>query len=186
MIPCDEQAKRAYRAGLLAAYGRWERSDGTPHAPEAWFTILFEATAQEAHTVEEMVALSAFAFVERITACTPEAAEALQGPMACEVLRYARETLSEEALATPESANAYFRTLRHHFRDVAGLRGQQVMFPIRAALTGTMVGPCLGVVASLLGAARAAQRLEEALRALEHQAEPPCICLTGRALEARP
>jgi len=41
-------------------------------------------------------------------------------------------------------------------------------------------------VASLLGAARAAQRLEEALRALEHQAEPPCICFTGRALEARP
>ncbi len=182
MIACDESVREAYRAGLEAAYGRWERAEGTVHTPEAWFAILCEAVAQEAKTLEEMVALSAFAFVERLTAYTPEAVEALQGPMALEVLRRAREALTEEALATPESANAYFRVLRHHFRDAAGLRGKLVMFPIRAALTGTMVGPCLGVVASLLGARRAAQRLEEAIQALERKTESPCICLMGRAL----
>lgn len=181
MIVCDKPLREAFRAALVAAYGRWERSEGTAHAPEAWFTILCEAVAQEAKTLDEMVMLSAFAFVERIEAYTPEAAEALQGPMALEILCRAYETLSEEALATPESANAYFRALRHHFRDTAGLRGKLVMFPIRAALTGTMVGPCLGVVGSLLGKVRTAQRLREAILSLEGTASKPCICLMGQA-----
>lgn len=181
MIACDETVREAYRAALVATYGRWERAEGTAYAPEAWFATLCEATAQESATLDEMVERGAFAFVERIAAFTPEAAEALQGPMALEVLCYAREALSEKALATPESANAYFRTLRHHFRDAAGLRGKLVMFPIRAALTGTMVGPCLGVVASLLGAVRSAQRLDEAIRALVCTASQSCICSKGQA-----
>jgi glutamyl/glutaminyl-tRNA synthetase len=51
-----------------------------------------------------------------------------------------------------------------------GLRGRDVMFPIRAALTGTMVGPCLGVVASLLGYERCRGRLREALTGLQYEA----------------
>lgn len=181
MITCDETIRNTYRAALIATYGRWEQAEGTAYAPEAWFATLCEAVAQEAQSLDEMVALSAFAFMECIEVYTPGAAEALRGPMALEVLRCAREALSEEALRTPETANGYFRALRHHFRDAAGLRGKLVMFPIRAALTGTMVGPCLGVVASLLGMARTVRRLEEAICALERPDFTPCICLVGQA-----
>jgi len=150
----------AFRAQLELAYGCWHRAEGTAHAPEAWFKILYDATAQEAATAQEMAALSAFAFVERIERCTEEAAAALKRPEADCVLVHCLQTLSEQALATPESANGYLRQVRHHFRDRYGMRGKLVMFPLRAALTGTMIGPCLGVVTSLLGCERCRQRLE--------------------------
>jgi glutamyl/glutaminyl-tRNA synthetase len=111
-----------------------------------------------------MAALSAFAFVERVDACTAEANEALRGPLACDVMQLCLDTLTDEALATPASANAYLRHLRHSWRSRRGMRGKLVMFPLRAALTGTMVGPCLGVVTSLLGRERCCGRLEARLR----------------------
>lgn len=152
------------RLRLMKVYGRWEHSEGTAYIPEAWFEVLAGALQQEANTFEQMVALSEFAFVERVSSFTPEAQQALKEEWSPIVLRRCREALTEEALATPTSAQDFFRDLRHEFRDRAGLRGRQVMFPLRAALTGTMVGPCLGVVASLLGLARCLRRLEDALK----------------------
>lgn len=151
------------RAQLELAYGRWHRAEGTAHTPEDWLSILYHATAQEAATAEEMAALSAFAFLDRVEHLSEEAAAALQGPDADQVLSYVLQTLNEESLTTPESANAYLRQVRHRFRDLCGLRGKLVMFPLRAALTGTMIGPCLGVVISLLGSERCRQRIRARL-----------------------
>jgi glutamyl/glutaminyl-tRNA synthetase len=150
-----------YRAALLAAYGRLECAEGTAHAPEAWFATLRNATALESHTVEQMVALSAFAFVERVCVRTSEAEAALDDAARSRVLGLCRESMSEQDLCSPEAAKAFFQRLRHALREADGLRGRQVMSIIRAALTGSMVGPCLGIVASLLGHERMLRRLEE-------------------------
>ncbi len=151
------------RPRLVAAYGRWEAAEGTAHRPETWLALLSGAAQEEAATLNEMVALGVFALAESPSPLSEEARAALQEPCVPQVLAHALGTLDAEALATPEAANARLRELRHHWRDTAGLRGRQVMFPLRAALTGSLVGPCLGIVTSLLGLARCRQRIEEAL-----------------------
>ena len=185
------------RPRLEAAYGCWERSQGTGHNPWSWYRILVDATQAEANTVEEMVELSHFAFLDQVTDLTEEANQALADQSAAAVLRRCQQTLTDEDLATPSNANAYFRELRHQFRDEQGLRGKQVMFPLHAALTGSLRGPCLGVVGSLLGVTRCQKRLADALAALDPngaatRAQPilvgahahparQCICTSGRA-----
>jgi glutamyl-tRNA synthetase len=151
------------RPRLEAAYGRWENSADTAHSAESWYHILVDAVREEAATLNEMVSISEFALVSRVADRTPEAGNALADEWAPAVMRYCRDMLTDEALRTPLTANEFFRQVRHHFRDSAGIRGRLVMFPLRAALTGTLKGPCLGVVGSLLGAGRCIQRLEDAL-----------------------
>ncbi len=151
------------RPRLLSAYGRWEAAEGTSHDAETWLALLVGAAQEEAATLAELVALSAFALAEARPALTDEAREALQGPATVPVLAHALEMLDAQALASPEAANARLTGLRHHWRDTAGLRGRQVMFPLRAALTGSLTGPCLGIVTSLLGPSRCRQRIEETL-----------------------
>jgi nondiscriminating glutamyl-tRNA synthetase len=151
------------RPMLVAAYGRWESSAGTAFGPADWYCLLIGAAQQEVATPDEIVALSAFAFVPQVTEFTAEAREALGAEGVRAVLRRCRESLTAEALMTPEAASQFYQGLRHHFRDQAGLRGKQVMLPIRAALTGTLVGPCLGIVSALLGWERCMRRLEDLL-----------------------
>lgn len=110
-----------------------------------------------------MLALSRFCFVEQVTEFTEDARQALAGEGARDVLAYCRHTLTPEAMATPDEAALFYQQMRHHFRDTAGLQGRQVMFPIRVALTGTLVGPCLGIVTALLGYSRCLERLEDSL-----------------------
>ncbi|MFH1084769.1 MAG: hypothetical protein V1772_03275 [Chloroflexota bacterium] len=145
---------------LVGAYGRWEWADGSAHAPDAWYRLLTEAVQPEARSLDDLVALAAFAYGPRVTAWTGEAQAALAEPWAPAVFARCYATLSAAALASPEVAKGYFRDLRHALRDEAGLSGRQVMFPLRAALTGSMRGPCLGVVATLLGVVRCQQRIE--------------------------
>ncbi|MHB1319257.1 MAG: hypothetical protein ACYCYF_11635, partial [Anaerolineae bacterium] len=94
---------------------------------------------------------------------TPEAQEALGDPSAPQVLKAFLAGLSPECTDTPENANAWLTELRHALRDSDSLRGKQVMFPIRAALTGSLRGPCLGIITSLLGPGRCRERVQEAL-----------------------
>jgi nondiscriminating glutamyl-tRNA synthetase len=150
------------RRVFQATFGRWHAAEGSAHTPEEWYAILAEALIQECASLQELVALAGFAFVERITHFTAEAQDALLGAGAQPVLRHCLGSLTEEALATPKAAADYFQTLRQRFRQT-GLRGTQVMMPIRAALTGTLKGPCLGKVASLLGLRRCRARLERIL-----------------------
>jgi nondiscriminating glutamyl-tRNA synthetase len=150
------------RPRLEAAYDRWHAAEGTLHEPESWFQILVSATQEEASTLNEMVELAAFAFQDGVETLTDEARDALADEWARPVLAHCVETVSEDALATPQRANLYFKELRHYFRDTAEIRGRRVMFPVRAALTGSVTGPCLGVVSSLLGKKRVVERLEDA------------------------
>jgi nondiscriminating glutamyl-tRNA synthetase len=151
------------RPRLVAVYGRWEAAEDTAHDAEEWLSLLVGAAQEEAATLSEIVALAAFALAAERPDLTGEAQEALAVPIAAQVLSHAAERLDAEALATPELANARLRELRHHWRDAAGLRGRLVMFPLRAALTGSLTGPCLGIVTSLLGSDRCRQRIAEAV-----------------------
>ena len=146
---------------LMDAYGRWDWAEGSAHAPEAWYRLLVAALQPEARSLEDLVALAAFAYGPSVTAWTDEAQAALVEPWAPVVLARCRDTVTAEALTSPASAKDFFRDLRHALRDEAGLRGRQVMFPLRAALTGTMRGPCLGLVATLVGAARCRRRIKD-------------------------
>ncbi|MGI6368328.1 MAG: glutamate--tRNA ligase [Anaerolineae bacterium] len=148
------------RPRLEQAYGRWQAADGTGHTPEAWYTQLIGAAQEEATTLADMVSLCAFVLSADEPDITAEAQQALAGPQAQLVLATFLSDLSAEAIASPQSANAWLTELRHTLRDSAGLRGRDVMFPIRAALTGSLRGPCLGIVTSLLGQGRCRERVQ--------------------------
>jgi len=161
---------RLLRPRLGRAYGQWHYASGTAHTPKAWLAILASALQQESACLEEAVALARFAFVDRVGTMTPEASAAVCGSPVRAVLAGCLQRLQPQDLATPDRAKLFFQELRHHYRDTIGLRGRQVMFPIRAALTRTMAGPCLGVVASLLGYERCRRRLHETLESLPSKA----------------
>jgi glutamyl/glutaminyl-tRNA synthetase len=165
-----ERVRHLLRARFRRLYGRWHGASTTSHLPEEWLSVLASALQEEAGSLDEAAELARFAFVDRVGRMTGEVADALNGPHVCAVLAGCREGLDPGKLATPDRAKLFFQELRHHFRDTVGLRGRDVMFPIRAALTGTMVGPCLGVVASLLGYERCRGRLREALTGLQYEA----------------
>ncbi len=154
---------RRLRPLLVRRYGRWNYSEETAHSPERWFEILICALKEEAATISEMVDMSSPFLTERVSYETVDVGKWLRDPCAPSVFRRCLQTLSDEAVSTPEAAKAFFREQRHFFRERQGLRGMRVMFPLRAALTGSMVGPCLGVVATLLGAGRCRERLQRAL-----------------------
>ena len=151
------------RPRLVAAYGRWEQAAGTAYGAEEWYHLLVRACQDEATTLGEIVKLSAFALQDQLGPLTEDARQALLDPAAHHVLAYCIANMPADVLASSERAAEFFKELRHHFRDQDGLRGQQVMFPVRAALTGSLVGPCLGIVATLLGVDRCRARLESAL-----------------------
>jgi glutamyl-tRNA synthetase len=159
------QVAELLRPRLTAAYGRWEAADGTAHAPDSWFELLVGAAQEEAITLSDMVTLCAFALAPESPVPTPEAQEALRDPAASRVLEAFLAGLSPDSIDTPAKANAWLTDLRHALRDSNGLRGQQVMFPIRAALSGSLRGPCLGIITSLLGPERCRDRAQEALDA---------------------
>jgi nondiscriminating glutamyl-tRNA synthetase len=152
---------------LVSAYGRWEAADGTSHSPETWFGLLIGAAQEEATTLSDMTALCAFALAPDRPEPTAEASEALGDPVATRVLAQFLDKLVPEVIDTPEHANLWLTELRHTLRDSDSLRGQQVMFPIRAALTGSLRGPCLGIITSLLGADRCRMRVQEALKSCQ-------------------
>jgi nondiscriminating glutamyl-tRNA synthetase len=148
---------------LVSAYGHWAAADGTSHSPETWFSLLIGAAQEEATTLSDMTALCAFVLAPDRPEPTAEALEAVCDAAAPRVLAQFLDGLTPEIIDTPEHANAWLTELRHSLRDSDGLRGKQVMFPIRAALTGSLRGPCLGIVTSLLGVERCRTRVREAL-----------------------
>jgi hypothetical protein len=166
----SEQIGELLRPRLVETYGRWEASAGSGLDSATWYRILVEAVQQESSTVAQMVALCEFALAaeenalaSRMDKWTAEAKEAWGDPYTSLVLDRCLETLRQEHLATTESAARYFQELRHYFRDTAGVRGQRVMSSVRAALTGSLTGPCLGIVATLLGWQRCIDRIRDGL-----------------------
>lgn len=158
------------KSRLVKAYGRWEAASGTAHEREAWYRILIEAAQKESSTEEQITMICEFALANdevcvarQRNQWTAEARAAWGDACATDVLQRCLQTLRPEHLATPDTAAQYFQELRRYFRETAGVRGQRVMSAVRAALTGTMTGPCLGIVASLLGWQRCIERIRNGL-----------------------
>ena len=158
-----ERLSALVRPRLQSVYGRWHSAEGTAYSAEDWYRLLVSKMQQEVSTLDELVALSRFAYVERIIDRAAEAREALSGEWVRPVLERCYETLRQDDVSPPDRAALYLQGLRHYFRDRCGWRGRQVMYPIRAALTGSLVGPCLGCIVSLLGLRRSRQRIEDTL-----------------------
>lgn len=160
--PADSWRARLELSGPLftAAYGVSERwtTDGGYDTPAEWQEKLLESIAPELHSPEDLVAAAQFAFVEQVNV-TPAAAVWLVGERAGDVLRECAGRLSLLERTTPEAVAALFKELRAALKAAWGLRGREVMMPIRAALTGRVEGPCLEIVVCLLGRRRCLERL---------------------------
>jgi hypothetical protein len=166
----SERLGELLKPRLVQAYGRWEAASGSAHDADAWYAILVRAVQLESSTLEQTVALCEFALAsDRVALAnhaglwTKAAHAAWDDPYTGDVLRRCLDTLEPEHLATPDAAARYFQALRHYFRETAGVRGQRVMSAVRAVLTGSMTGPCLGIVASLLGWQRCVERIRNGL-----------------------
>lgn len=114
--------------------------------------------------MNDVVRLAEPLFVDEIAAFTTEAQQCMKDGFACEVLAAFREGLPAVEPFDYDRVNNYLRDLRWRFKSDRGLSGRQVMSVVRAALTGTLTGPCLVVMVILLGKARCLQRTLAALQ----------------------
>jgi glutamyl/glutaminyl-tRNA synthetase len=145
---------------LRSAYGveaRWS-ADGGYETPADWLASLLAALAPELASPADLPAAARFAFDDRVIV-TESALPYLAGPRAGDVLREFAGRLERVERATPEVVKALFDELRATLKAAWGLRGREVMMPIRVALTGAVAGPCLEIVVCLLGRRRCLERL---------------------------
>lgn len=161
-----ELAERS-RPLLRDAYGREDywTEDGGYHTPAAWRAALAKSLYQEISAIEELPAAARFAFVDMVEP-GKQAIEALAGQHAAEVLSTFAGRIRELERTEPGTVQALFSELRALFREQYDLRGRDVMFIVRSALTGTVEGPCLEVVVCLLGRRRCLERIQNQLSVL--------------------
>jgi glutamyl/glutaminyl-tRNA synthetase len=148
---------------LKAAFGRTHRSEGTVFSASEWRETFLRAAREEMAAWDDVVRLAEPLLADEVAALTPEAREALRSPSAGEVLAAFADTLPTVEPFDYDTVDGCLRELRWRFKNSHGLSGRQVMYPIRAALTGTLTGPCLVVTIILLGRARCLQRATAAI-----------------------
>ncbi len=156
-LPLEDLAARTLPL-LRAAYPQAaERS-------EAWLTQLVALVRDEMSTLNDVVTAARFALGP------PEIGEEACAVLASEAARPVLEAFRAElaALQTSDAAAcaALLKELRARFRQVRGWDGRTVMFPIRAALTGTLAGPHLADIVALLGKEESLRRIHQALSLL--------------------
>jgi nondiscriminating glutamyl-tRNA synthetase len=143
------------------AYGAADCAEGTALTPIEWQQALALVLREELDNLDQAVEGAGFAFVDTVTP-DEQAREVLAQPYAPEVLRaFVRELPAVEPFAY-EPIDAWISALRQRFKAalgvVQGVRSRDVMYVLRAALTGRMDGPCLVEACQLLGRERCAQR----------------------------
>ncbi|MDH4207507.1 MAG: glutamate--tRNA ligase family protein, partial [Anaerolineae bacterium] len=143
---------------LQEVYGQEERSAGTAYDPQAWLELLLDNVREELDTLAQLPAHVAFAFIDE-PAYTGEANAALQVPAASEVLNAFSEMVGKVAILDLPTANDLLSGLRSTLREKKNLGAREVMWPIRASLTGSIHGPNLAVVLALLGKDRCQERV---------------------------
>jgi nondiscriminating glutamyl-tRNA synthetase len=143
---------------LAEAYGKEEHSEGTVYSPRAWIELLVESVREEVDSLGQMPAHVAFAFLDEL-AYTGKAAEALRSPQAGDVLSAFAESVEPLESLDLSTAKAVLQRLRALMKERMNLRPREVLFPVRASLTGTVHGPDLAVVLALLGRDRCVQRI---------------------------
>lgn len=159
-LPVEELAAKV-APYLQDAYGRATRHEGTALSAEAWLRSLVEAVRDELNRLSDIADSARFVFVDEFV-IEEDAQQALSHPSASEVLRAFAESWAALPAHDYDHADALFKRLRKEFKESQGLSGKLVMQPIRAALTGSLRGPCLVVVSILLGRERCLQRVRAA------------------------
>ena len=148
---------------------RWTE-DGGYATPAEWWDALARAVAGELHAPDDLPGALRFAFEDGVVA-GDTAKEALRGPHAPAVLTDFVSRLETLERATPDAVAQLFKELRATFRERHAMRGRDVMFAVRAALSGTIEGPCLEVVVCLLGRRRCAERARRQLNLIAGDTE---------------
>jgi len=150
---------------LEAVYGRahcWT-ADGGYSTPADWLLALAESLAPELHSMDDLPVAARFAFSDDVTV-GEAAGEALAGAHAPDILADFAGRMKCLDRAGPDEIQALFKDLRATFRDRGEIRGRDVMFVVRSALTGSVEGPCLEVVVCLLGRRRTIDRIQARLK----------------------
>ncbi len=145
---------------LRAAYGGVSRHEGTALSETEWRETFINAARDELATLHDVVELGRPIFEDQLDP-TPEAEQALRASAATTVLTAFAADLPDLEPFTYDVVNEYLRSLRYRFKTQHGIAGREVMFPIRAALSGTLKGPCLVVLAVLLGKERCLHRIQK-------------------------
>jgi nondiscriminating glutamyl-tRNA synthetase len=137
---------------------------GAAGRDRGWLLGLVAALREDLVTLNDAVPAAHFAF--EAGPITPEARGALSSEQARPVLEALRDKLRLAAALDAEGATALFKDLRTEFKVSHGWAGAAVMFPPRAALTGSTSGPHLADVLLVLGKDESLRRVESALAGL--------------------
>ncbi len=121
---------------------------------------LIAAVREEMALLGDVVPATRFAFRYDLT---DEAREVLHSEPADPALHALREALLSQADASPAEIAGWLKTLRDRFKKSRGWGGREVMFPLRAALTGNLSGPHLSDVIAVLGREESLRRIDFAL-----------------------
>ena len=135
---------------LKETYGRVERSEGTAYSPQAWLELLVDSVREEVDNLGQLPVHVSFAFLDEL-AYTAEANEALRAPGSRAVLETFVEIVRSVDSLDVSTANTVLEETRSLLKESKSLGPKEVMFPIRASLTGSVHGPELAVVMALLG-----------------------------------
>ena len=147
---------------LLQDYGVTHRSPGTAYGDERWLELLVGALREEVADLRELSHRARFAFVEELSP-DPGAQEALETEAAGAVLTDFGRRLRAGDRIDVGRAHQLLREIRDELHASLGLKGREVMFPIRASLAGTVRGPELAVIVALLGPERCQDRIRKVL-----------------------
>jgi glutamyl/glutaminyl-tRNA synthetase len=146
-----------------AAYGCAERSEGTALSPDQWQETLALAVREELDRPVQAAEKARFAFVDEL-ACDSASRTVLETSYAGQILDAFADDLASVEPFEFDPLDAFFHDLRLRFKGALGIRSRDVMYVLRAALTGRQDGPCLVVVCQLLGPGRSIQRAMAAAR----------------------
>jgi glutamyl-tRNA synthetase len=131
---------------------------------DAWLARLVALVHDELATLNDVIPAVQFAF--ETEALTGIAREALASEQAVPVLTALRAALLAADKLDSGTSGGLFRELREQLKSAHGWSGRAVMFPARAALTGTVEGPHLSDVAALLGREECLRRIDRVLSLL--------------------
>lgn len=156
-LPLGELASRVLPLLRVAYPQAAERSD-------EWLTWLVALVRDEMSTLGDVITAARFALGP--LEVSGEARAVLAGEAAQPVLEAFRAGLAALQTSDVVSCAALLKDLRTRFRQSHGWDGRTVMFPIRAALTGSLAGPHLADVVALLGKEESLRRIQQALSLL--------------------
>ncbi len=153
-----EKLARAVAPYLREAYGEDERSQETAYSPRAWQELLVEHVREEVDRLEQIPPRVRFIFLDEID-YTTNALEVLRASKAGVILETFLEKLNASGSLDVNEASSLLKDLRLEFEKKDDLKAAEVMFPVRASLTGALKGPSLAAVIALLGKGRCVQRV---------------------------